>query len=204
MIRILIADDHKIVRLGLVALFESESDLAVVGQAEDGQDALRKADALRPDIAILDLMMPKMDGVTAIARLRESQPKLRIVALTSFATSDVLVQAQDAGADAVVLKTDDDSILLKAIREVSAGRKYLSPEARGLLKSDPPLPPLSTRQSEVLQALGRGFTNRDIALQLGISSRSVEVHVNTLLAKIGAANRTEAVAIALRKHLLKI
>ena len=204
MIRILIADDHKIVRLGLVALFESESDLAVVGQAEDGQDALRKADALRPDIAILDLMMPKMNGVTAIARLRESQPKLRIVALTSFATSDVLVQAQDAGADAVVLKTDDDSILLKAIREVSAGRKYLSPEARGLLKSDPPLPPLSTRQSEVLQALGRGFTNRDIALQLGISSRSVEVHVNTLLAKIGAANRTEAVAIALRKHLLKI
>ena len=204
MIRILIADDHKIVRLGLVALFESEPDLTVVGQAEDGQDALRKADALRPDIAILDLMMPKMDGVTAIARLRESQPKLRIVALTSFATSDVLVQAQNAGADAVVLKTDDDSILLKAIREVSAGRKYLSPEARGLLKSDPPLPPLSMRQSEVLQALGRGFTNRDIALQLGISSRSVEVHVNTLLAKIGAANRTEAVAIALRKHLLKI
>ena len=204
MIRILIADDHKIVRLGLVALFESEPDLTVVGQAEDGQDALRKADALRPDIAILDLMMPKMDGVTAITRLRESQQKLRIVALTSFATSDVLVQAQNAGADAVVLKTDDDSILLKAIREVSAGRKYLSPEARGLLKSDPPLPPLSTRQSEVLQALGRGFTNRDIALQLGISSRSVEVHVNTLLAKIGAANRTEAVAIALRKHLLKI
>ena len=204
MIRILIADDHKIVRLGLVALFESEPDLTVVGQAEDGQDALRKADALRPDIAILDLMMPRMDGITAIARLRESQPKLRIVALTSFATSDVLVQAQNAGADAVVLKTDDDSILLKAIREVSAGRKYLSPEAKGLLKSDPPLPPLSTRQSEVLQALGRGFTNRDIALQLGISSRSVEVHVNTLLAKIGAANRTEAVAIALRKHLLKI
>ena len=204
MIRILIADDHKIVRLGLVALFESEPDLTVVGQAEDGQDALRKADALRPDIAILDLMMPRMDGITAIARLRESQPNLRIVALTSFATSDVLVQAQNAGADAVVLKTDDDSILLKAIREVSAGRKYLSPEAKGLLKSDPPLPPLSTRQSEVLQALGRGFTNRDIALQLGISSRSVEVHVNTLLAKIGAANRTEAVAIALRKHLLKI
>ena len=204
MIRILIADDHKIVRLGLVALFESEPDLTVVGQAEDGQDALRKADALRPDIAILDLMMPRMDGITAIARLRESQPNLRIVALTSFATSDVLVKAQNAGAEAVVLKTDDDSILLKAIREVSAGRKYLSPEARGLLKSDPPLPPLSTRQSEVLQALGQGFTNRDIALQLGISSRSVEVHVNTLLAKIGAANRTEAVAIALRKHLLKI
>ena len=204
MIRILIADDHKIVRLGLVALFESEPDLTVVGQAEDGQDALRKADALRPDIAILDLMMPKLDGVTAIARLRESQPKLRIVALTSFATSDVLVRAQTAGADAVVLKTDDDSVLLEAIRKVSTGRKYLSPEARGLLKSDPPLPPLSMRQSEVLQALGQGFTNRDIALQLGISSRSVEVHVNTLLAKIGAANRTEAVAIALRKHLLKI
>jgi len=204
MTKILIADDHKIVRLGLVALFESEPNLSVVGQADDGADAVRKAKALRPDVAILDLMMPKMDGVTAIAKLRESASELRIIALTSFSTSDVLIQAQEAGADAIVLKTDDDSILLKAIREVSAGRKYLSPEVKGLLKSDPPLPPLSSRQSEVLQALGRGYTNRDIALQLGISSRSVEVHVNTLLAKIGAANRTEAVAIALRKHLLKM
>jgi len=204
MTKILIADDHKIVRLGLVALFESDPDLSVVAQAEDGADAVRKAKALHPDVAILDLMMPKMDGVTAIAKLRGSQPGLRIIALTSFSTSDVLIQAQEAGADAIVLKTDDDTILLKAIREVSTGRKYLSPEVRGLLKSDPPLPPLSNRQAEVLQALGRGYTNRDIALQLGISSRSVEVHVNTLLAKIGAANRTEAVAIALRKHLLKI
>lgn len=204
MIKILIADDHKIVRLGLVALFESEPDLSVVAQAEDGQDAVRKTASLHPDVAILDLMMPKMDGVTAIAKLRETHPGIRIVALTSFSTSDVLIQAQKAGADAVVLKTDDDSFLLKAIREVCDGRKYLSPEARGLLKSDPPLPPLSNRQQEVLQALGHGYTNRDIALQLGISSRSVEVHVNTLLAKIGAANRTEAVAIALRKHLLKI
>ena len=103
-----------------------------------------------------------------------------------------------------LLKTDDDSILQKAIREVYAGRKYMSAAVKGLLQSDPPIPHLSNRQSEVLQALGHGYTNRDIALQLGISSRSVEVHVNTLLAKIGAANRTEAVSIALRKHLLKI
>ena len=107
-----------------------------------------------------------------------------------------------------IIRTDDAHETVKyvsdAIREVCDGRKYLSPEARGLLQSDPPLPPLSNRQQEVLQALGHGYTNRDIALQLGISSRSVEVHVNTLLAKIGAANRTEAVAIALRKHLLKI
>ena len=204
MIRILIADDHKIVRLGLVAMLESETNMSVIAQAEDGEDAVRKSEKLHPDIVIVDLMMPKMDGVTAITRLKESNPGVHIVAFTSFATSDVLVQAKDAGADAVVLKTDDDSILQKAIQEVYAGRKYMSPAVKGLLKSDPPVPHLSNRQSEVLQALGHGYTNRDIALQLGISSRSVEVHVNTLLAKIGAANRTEAVAIALRKHLLKI
>ena len=204
MIRILIADDHKIVRLGLVAMLESETNMSVIAQAEDGEDAVRKSEKLHPDIVIVDLMMPKMDGVTAISRLKESNPGVHVVAFTSFATSDVLVQAKDAGADAVVLKTDDDSILQKAIQEVYAGRKYMSPAVKGLLKSDPPVPHLSNRQSEVLQALGHGYTNRDIALQLGISSRSVEVHVNTLLAKIGAANRTEAVAIALRKHLLKI
>ena len=204
MIKILIADDHKIVRLGLVAMLESETNMSVIAQAEDGEDAVRKSEKLHPDIVIVDLMMPKMDGVTAITRLKESNPGVHIVAFTSFATSDVLVQAKDAGADAVVLKTDDDSILQKAIQEVYAGRKYMSPAVKGLLKSDPPVPHLSNRQSEVLQALGHGYTNRDIALQLGISSRSVEVHVNTLLAKIGAANRTEAVAIALRKHLLKI
>lgn len=204
MIRIVIADDHKIVRLGLVAMLESEPNMSIIAQAEDGEDAVRKSEKLHPDIVIVDLMMPKMDGVTAITRLKESNPGVHIVAFTSFATSDVLVQAKDAGADAVVLKTDDDSILQKAIQEVYAGRKYMSPAVKGLLKSDPPVPHLSNRQSEVLQALGHGYTNRDIALQLGISSRSVEVHVNTLLAKIGAANRTEAVAIALRKHLLKI
>jgi len=204
MIRILIADDHKIVRLGLVAMLESETNMSVIAQAEDGEDAVRKSEKLHPDIVIVDLMMPKMDGVTAISKLKESNPGVHVVAFTSFATSDVLVQAKDAGADAVVLKTDDDSILQKAIQEVYAGRKYMSPAVKGLLKSDPPVPHLSNRQSEVLQALGHGYTNRDIALQLGISSRSVEVHVNTLLAKIGAANRTEAVAIALRKHLLKI
>ncbi len=204
MIRILIADDHKIVRLGLVALLESEPNMSVIAQAEDGADAVRKSEKLRPDIVIIDLMMPNMDGVSAISRIKDSDPGVHIVAFTSFATSDVLVQAKDAGADAVVLKTDDDSILQKAIREVYAGRKYMSAAVKGLLQSDPPIPHLSNRQSEVLQALGHGYTNRDIALQLGISSRSVEVHVNTLLAKIGAANRTEAVSIALRKHLLKI
>ena len=204
MIKILIADDHKIVRLGLIALLESEPNMSVIAQAEDGADAVRKSEKLHPDIVIIDIMMPKMDGVTAISRLKESNPGVHIVAFTSFATSDVLAQASDAGADAVVLKSDDDSILQKAIREVYAGRKYMSAAVMGLLKSDPPVPHLSNRQSEVLQALEHGYTNRDIALQLGISSRSVEVHVNTLLAKIGAANRTEAVAIALRKHLLKI
>ena len=204
MIKILIADDHKIVRLGLLALFESEPNMSVVAQAEDGQDAVRKTATCHPDIAILDLMMPKMDGITAIAKLRETRPGIRIVALTSFSTSDMLIQAQNAGADAVVLKTDNDSIILKAIREISVGRKYLSPEVKGLLKSDPPLPSLSNRQQALLESMARGLSNTDISRQLGISTNMVREHSSALFAKLRAANRTEAVAIALRKHLLKI
>ena len=203
-IKILIADDHKIVRMGLKALISSERDMAVVGEADDGEAAVRAALELAPDIVVMDLMMPVMSGEEAIGELHRRLPAVRTIVLTSFSSSDRIVQALEAGATGAVLKTADDATLLKAIRDVSQGRKFISPEIRKLIAADPPAQKLSPRQREVLESLTQGLSNKDIAVKLGISNPRVEELMAALLSKIGAANRTEAVAIALRKHLLKI
>ena len=203
-IKILIADDHKIVRMGLKALISSERDMAVVGEADDGEAAVRAALELAPDIVVMDLMMPVMSGEEAIGELHRRLPAVRTIVLTSFSSSDRIVQALEAGATGAVLKTADDATLLKAIRDVSQGRKFISPEIRKLIAADPPARKLSPRQREVLESLTQGLSNKDIAVKLGISNPRVEELMVSLLSKIGAANRTEAVAIALRKHLLKI
>ena len=203
-LRILIADDHAVVRMGLSALFSAKKDLEVVGQAKNGEAAVRETLRLRPDVIIMDLMMPKKDGVEATREIRQKSPEARIVVLTSYATSDGIVQALEAGAAGAVMKSAENAELITAIRKVAGGERYVSSEIKDLLDSDPPISSLTGRQSEVLQSLSLGLTNKDIARQLGISERSVEEHVNNLLAKIGASNRTEAVAIALRKHLLKM
>lgn len=203
-IRIIVVDDHKIVRTGLKALISSEDDLTVVAEADDGAAAIEAARTHQPDVAIVDLMMPGVDGETAIAEICAQVPSVRALVLTSYDSSDIISRALKAGAAGAVLKTADDDILLTAIRTVADGKLFLSPEVRRLLKCDPPVPPFTPRQSEVLQSLTRGLTNADIARLLGICEARVEEHVNAILTKIGAANRTEAVAIALRKHLLKI
>ena len=202
-ISILIADDHKIVRMGLKSLFASEADLAVVGEADDGDVTIAQALKLRPDIIIMDLMMPKMDGVAATAEIHAKLPGTRIVVLTSYSTSDTIAAALAAGAAGAVMKSADDSTLLTAVRTVAGGKRFISPEVKGILAFDPPVPALSPRQQEVLASLVKGFNNTEIASQLGISKTVVKEHVETLLAKLGAANRTEAAAIALRKNLLK-
>ena len=203
-IKVLIADDHKIVRLGLAALLAHEKDLAVVGEAEDGDEAVRKALELRPDVVIMDLMMPGKDGVAATAELRERMPTAHVLILTSYSTSDGIAHALEAGACGAVVKTADDAALLSALRTVATGKTFISPEIRRLIKSDPPAKQLSPRQLEVLASITRGLTNRDIANQLDIGEKRVEELVNSIFSKINAANRAEAVAIALRKHLLKI
>ena len=202
-ISILIADDHKIVRMGLKSLFASEADLDVVGEADDGYVTIAQALKLRPDIIIMDLMMPKMDGVAATAEIHAKLPGTRIVVLTSYSTSDTIAAALAAGAAGAVMKSADDSTLLTAVRTVAGGKRFISPEVKGILAFDPPVPALSPRQQEVLASLVKGFNNTEIASQLGISKTVVKEHVETLLAKLGAANRTEAAAIALRKNLLK-
>ena len=202
-IKILIADDHAVVRMGLSALFRTIGDLDVVGQARDGEQAVAEAVRLRPDVVVMDLMMPKANGVEATAALRQAAPGVRVLVLTSYAATDDIAQALRAGAAGAVLKDAETDELVEAIRRVAAGETSVSPEVRRLMRSDPPVDALTGRQAEILQSLARGLTNKDIARQFGLSVRSVEEHVNHVIEKVGAANRTEAVAIALRKRLVK-
>lgn len=203
-IRVLIADDHTIVRIGLRTLLGAEKDIEVVGEAKNGEMAMKEALRLRPDVVIMDLMMPKMDGAEATAVLHEKLPETKVIILTTFGSSDGIAHAIESGAAGALMKTADDAALISTIRSVAGGKTVISPDIKRLLAEDPPIPVLTTRQAEVLQSMMRGLTNRDIAKQLGIRQDGVNEHVAAILAKIGAANRTEAVAIALRKHLLKL
>ena len=203
-IRVLIADDHTIVRIGLRTLLGAEKDIEVVGEAKNGEMAVKEALRLRPDVVIMDLMMPKMDGAEATAALHEKLPETKVIILTTFGSSDGIAHAIESGAAGALMKTADDDALISTIRSVAGGKTVISTDIKRLLAEDPPIPVLTTRQTEVLQSMMRGLTNRDIAKQLGIRQDGVNEHVAAILAKIGAANRTEAVAIALRKHLLKL
>ena len=203
-IKILIADDHAIVRIGLSALLKTESDLSVVGVAKDGEEAVVETLRLKPDVIVMDLMMPKKSGVEATAEIHARLPEAKIVILTTFAASDGIKHALDAGATGAVMKTAEDAELVSIIRTIAAGGTVISDEIQQLLTEDPPAEDLTPRQLEILESVTRGFTNADIAKQFGIREQSVKEHISTILAKIGAANRSEAVAIAMRKHLLKI
>ncbi len=201
--KVLIADDHTIVRAGLTALLGTEKDIEVVGEAKNGEEAVSNAVKLHPDIVIMDLMMPKMDGVQATKELLRKAPSVKTILLTTYSTSDGIAHALRAGARGAVLKNADNSELAKAIRIVAQGGDYISPDVRQQLAADPPIPDLTPRQSEILESMVRGLTDRDIAQQLRLSTESVSEHVGAIRQKIGAANRTEAVAIAMRKYLLK-
>ena len=203
-IRTLIADDHAIVRMGLISLLKSEPDLDVVGEADDGTSAIKKARQLKPDVAIIDLMMPEMDGIAATKEILRHDPGIKVLILTTSTVSDELARALEAGASGVIIKNYEYAELISAIHNVHNGQNAISPEIRRMIAEDPPLPTLSNRQKEILQSVTRGLTNADIAKQLSISPDMVKEHLNALFSKIGAANKAEAVAIALRKHLLKI
>jgi len=202
-IRILIADDHKMVRDGLAALLGTKRDLEVIGAVGNGQEAVEKALALKPNVVIMDLMMPIMDGVEATREIRKAAPTVQILVLTTFGTSDDIAHAIEAGALGAMMKSADHEELAEAIRKVAGGEQAISEEVALQMKIDPPVPNLTPRQMEILDSMVRGLNNLDIAKQLGIRRDGVKEHVNAILTKIGASNRTEAVTIALRKHLLK-
>ena len=201
-IRLLIADDHAVVRAGLSTLLGTESDIEIVAQAKNGKEAVAMAIETRPDVVIMDLRMPEMDGAMATAELLRQLPDAKVLVLTSFGEADGVAHALESGAAGAITKTAEDAELVSVVRRIAAGKKYISPEIRKLLHDNPPVPKLTPRQLEILGYIVKGLTNRDIAGMLKIREDTVEEHVNLILAKIGAANRTEAVSIAIRKQLV--
>ena len=200
--RILIADDHVFLRMGLATLFENTPGFVVAGEADDGEQAVAETLRLKPDVVIMDLSMPAKDGIEATREIMSAAPETKILVLTTFATSDSISDVLSAGARGVVLKNIPREQLLSSIQRVIAGEKVLSEDVKAVLSEDPPVEALSPRQSEILNMLGRGMSNREIAAILGISVTVVKEHITALYGKLGAANRTEAVAVAMRKRLL--
>jgi len=202
-LRLLIADDHAITRLGIISLLETEEDFAVVGQAEDGEEAVREAERTRPDVVIMDLMMPRVDGLEATRRILAAIPETKILILTTFGSADSIAHALEVGASGAIMKNAEIATIPDVIRSVAAGGRVIDPEIKKILDGNPPIPALTERQQEILLSVSRGLSNKDIACQLGITVNCVKDHVNTIFSKIGAATRAEAVSIAIRRHLLK-
>ena len=201
---ILIADDHSILRMGLTAMLNVRKDMEVVGEAANGLQAVDLAKKLRPDVVIMDLMMPELDGADATRRILAVHPDAKVIILTSFGNSADLLRAIQNGAVGIQLKENDKGLLLDAIRKVTRGETCIPDDLLEQANCDSELSPLTERQSAILQSVSRGLTNKDIARLFGITEIGVKKHLNRILAKLGAATRTEAVAIALKKHLLKI
>lgn len=202
-ISILIADDHELVRMGLTALLRYERDMTVVGEAEDGEAAVRLAEELRPDVVIMDLKMPVLDGVEATARIHKAIPGTRVLILTTFGTSQDAARAVAAGAGGAIVKDEGNATLLDAIRKIHAGQQVFSQEILETIESEESEIALSPRQQQVLQAAAQGLSNTDIARRCGLAKDSVKHYLSDIFHKLGAANRSEAVAIAMRKNMLK-
>jgi NarL family two-component system response regulator LiaR len=208
-IRVLIADDYPLVRDSLLALIETEPGMDAVGEAADGIEAVLKARSLQPDVILLDLVMPRQDGIAAIAEIKRENPEARILVLTSFAEDEKVFPAIKAGALGYLLKVSSPQQLLEAIRDVYRGQSSLHPTiARKLiseLQRPPDLPPtkepLSEREMEILRLVARGLTNQEIAEELVISERTVRTHVSHILEKLHLANRTQAALYAHREGL---
>ena len=203
-IKVLIADDHAVVRAGLATLLGTEDDIEVVAQAKNGNEAISKALETHPDVVIMDLRMPETDGAEATVELQRRLPSAKVLVLTSFGEADGVAHALESGAAGAITKTAEDAELVSVVRRIASGGKYVSPEIKKLLHESPPVPKLTPRQQEILGYLVKGLTNRDIADVLGIREDTVEEHVNLLLEKIDATNRTEAVSIAMRKQLVNL
>ena len=203
-IRILLADDHTIMRMGLATLLESEPDMCVVGEAENGQVAVRLARELKPDVVIMDLMMPVLSGAEATRIIREENPDVRVVVLTTFGSSAELALAVRNGAAATLLKDTETADLVNVLRRVHEGMRIIPDDVLAMLDENVASADLTPRQLTILQSVTRGLSNADIAKLLGISEIGVKKHLQVIFAKLGAATRAEAAAIALRRQLLKV
>ena len=211
-IRIVVADDHPVVRDGLISILGTQADFVVVGQAGNGRHALEQAEQSQPDLMLLDLEMPEVDGVEVIEHLSEVAPHTRVIVFTAFDTDDRILSALEAGAQGYLLKGAPRDELFNAVRVVHAGGSLLQPiVASKLLRrvTDSPESPdlsedLTPRELDVLRELAKGLQNKEIAAELFITERTVKFHVSSILGKLGAGNRTEAVAIAAQGGLIEL
>jgi DNA-binding NarL/FixJ family response regulator len=210
-IRVLIVDDHAVVREGLRAFLDLQADVEVVGEAADGRAALEQAEQLRPEVILMDLVMPGLDGVGAMRQLRSSLPEGRVIVLTSFLDEDRLLPAIQAGAAGYLLKNAEPAELVRAIRAAHRGETIIDPSAaarlvRALAGGGAPAHAeagrLTPREHEVLELIARGQSNKRIALALGISEKTVKTHVGHVLAKLGVTDRTQAALLAVRDGLV--
>jgi DNA-binding NarL/FixJ family response regulator len=209
-IGVLVVDDHAVVREGLRTFLELQDGIAVVGEAGDGEEAVRQSEALRPDVVLMDLAMPRLDGVGAMRELRRRLPAIRVIVLTSFAEDERLLPAIQAGAAGYLLKNVAPAELARAVRAAHAGDALLDPhvaarlvEALAQPAGEEPPERLTTREQEVLGLIARGFSNKRIARELGIAEKTVKTHVGHVLAKLGVADRTQAALHAVRMGLTR-
>ena len=203
-IRILLADDHMLMRMGVSALVSTAKDMTVVGEACNGRQAVELAGSLRPDVVIMDLMMPEMSGGEATKAIHEAHPGIKIVILTTYGTSAELATAVTNGAVGVLLKDKVEMDLLNTIRFVVEGNQVIPTRLLAQIEEDKAMGKLTDRQMEILASVAEGQSNADIALQFGLSEITVKKHLSAIFERLGVANRSEAVALALRKQMLKV
>lgn len=207
-IRVLIADDHAMVRSGLAAFLMANDDLELVGEASNGSDAVRQCASVRPDVVLMDLVMPGMDGPAAIREIHAAQPQVQIIALTSFPEEDLVQRALESGAISYLLKNVGADELAEAIRRARAGQSTLAPEAAQalILRARQPAAQtydLTQREREVLALMVKGLSNPEIAQRLIVGRSTAKFHVSSVLTKLGVSSRTEAVALALQHRLVE-
>jgi len=207
-VRILLVDDHAVVRSGLGAVLMTYDDMSLAGEASNGEEAVHLCRTLKPDVVLMDLMMPVMDGVTATRTIHESQPDIHIIALTSFGEKELVEGALKAGATSYLLKTVSAAELIAAIKGAMVGKTSLSPEAaqilvQGLKQPKAEAHGLTEREGEILALMVDGLANHNIAARLVVSQSTVKFHVSNILSKLGVTTRTEAVAMALKNKLVK-
>lgn len=211
-IRVLLADDHEMVRQGLLIFLNASPDIAVIAQAQNGLEAVARVDENPPDVVLMDLVMPKLDGVEATRRIKANHPQVEIIALTSYIDEDKVTDALSAGVAGYVMKEVSPSELARAIRAAARGEMYLSPVAARYLakRVQPTKPPetalttLTERELDVLKLIARGLSNQDIAQDLNISAKTVKAHATTIFQKLGLMSRTQAALYALRYNLVPL
>jgi NarL family two-component system response regulator LiaR len=206
-IRVLIVDDHAVVREGLRTFLQLQEGIEVAGEAADGEEAIREGERLRPDVVLMDLVMPRLDGVAAMRTLRERVPEARVIVLTSFLDDGKLLPALRAGAAGYLLKNAEPQELARAVRAAHVGEALLDPVVAArlvdtLAREEDPLDRLTPREREVLVLIARGFPNKLIARELGVSEKTVKTHVGHVLAKLGVFDRTQAAVLAVRAGLV--